>query len=513
MTAHLNPKLQVSLLTAVRFVTAALRVAGISTLPYILLQEDLPRLVVLAGALLALELLDGLAEKSSSWILRLIEDDLSHAVFVHPKLYEDGADAFRDGLVSCALRGTSLTDVQRLVLLWATPVTAVALLARDGNYWPVLCLAGSALVLWGLVDGPGRTGTFLASRHEKHNNQEHRTRNNLVGSKYLKLLLANGTRGQAERSYAASQAATRPMAQCWTLGLTGGGLLVACVGLSGTVTAALPASIGTVFFPPILIVFLFLGVTRITSSVDAVLRVLELHSVAQSRRQSRAEKTRDTAQDPAPEQAGPSVTVQNLKHRYPGSSWELRLGSWTIHPEQRWLVQGKNGAGKSTLLKILAGQISPQHGRFSLRGPVYYQQQTIPPLLGALGEIVPTASSPTPVLASYFSASAVLQRIVRNSQPGGELSFRVPGSDTTLSPGEAQVLLLARAVSWAEQNPHGTILLDEPLSALDVDESRIALEHLCQVKSAVVLVNHMGESCPGLRTLQVDSTKVGLQSV
>lgn len=144
---------------------------------------------------------------------------------------------------------------------------------------------------------------------------------------------------------------------------------------------------------------------------------------------------------------------------------------------ERLLITGPNGAGKSTLLRVLAGELTPDHGTVIRRGRAgYLAQEPHPPVPGQ-------------TLLSAFAQG-------RSGQPGdhterllslglftrAQLTNRVED----LSTGQRQRLELARLVS----EPAELLLLDEPTNHLSpglVEELETAL---ADYRGALVVVSH-----------------------
>jgi molybdate transport system ATP-binding protein len=165
-------------------------------------------------------------------------------------------------------------------------------------------------------------------------------------------------------------------------------------------------------------------------------------------------------------------------------------------------VLGPNGAGKSTLLGVLAGLLRPDEGRVRLGDRVLTdtaagvhlpphrrgvgllaQQALLFPHLSALANV---AFGPRAAGTPRRRAEQVAQELL-DDVDAGELRHRRPSQ---LSGGQAQRVALARALAPRPD----LLLLDEPLSALDVDVAPVMRSLLRRVvrddKRTAVLVTH-----------------------
>jgi simple sugar transport system ATP-binding protein len=170
---------------------------------------------------------------------------------------------------------------------------------------------------------------------------------------------------------------------------------------------------------------------------------------------------------------------------------------------------GDNGAGKSTLMKIIAGVLQPSLGHVALDGePVAFPDPAAAAAAGISTVYQDLAlAMERDVVANFFLGREVLaghwlgQRLgwldrrtmrERTAQALATLHARIPNIDARckdLSGGQRQALAIARASAWCER----VLLLDEPTSALGVEQQREVLDLIRRVRdlgAAVILVSH-----------------------
>ncbi|MFP4234576.1 MAG: ABC transporter ATP-binding protein [Nitriliruptoraceae bacterium] len=186
----------------------------------------------------------------------------------------------------------------------------------------------------------------------------------------------------------------------------------------------------------------------------------------------------------------------------------LRLGTLDLDitlaaaPGEVVAVLGPNGAGKTTVLRALAGLLPLTRGRVSLDGRiledvaagvrtppqqrrvgVVFQQQLLFPNLTVLENVAfGLRTRGVPREEARARARAWVERV--------GLADRLSARPGALSGGQAQRVALARALA----SEPGLLLLDEPLSALDVDARRSVRHelrrHLEAFTGPVLLITH-----------------------
>ena len=176
-----------------------------------------------------------------------------------------------------------------------------------------------------------------------------------------------------------------------------------------------------------------------------------------------------------------AVTTNELSVAY-GTT--LALDRLTIDvPEGRSVaVIGPNGCGKSTLLKALAGIVDPTAGRYSTPpgAPAIVLQST------DIDRNVPISARDTVAMARYPALGLVRRfraddwRIVDEAMERMQIAGLGDRRIHHLSGGQRQRVLVAQGL--AQQSP--ILLLDEPLTGLDVTSRQVILDVLDEEKAA-----------------------------
>lgn len=177
--------------------------------------------------------------------------------------------------------------------------------------------------------------------------------------------------------------------------------------------------------------------------------------------------------------------VENLTYQT-GRKTLLQQVSFRARPGELLAVVGANGAGKSTLLRLLSGDLAPTHGTVHFDGQplaqwpapalakrraVLTQQHTLA-LAFPVAELVMMGRYPhfqgQPSAHDHWIVDAALRTV--------ELCGLAGRSYPTLSGGEQQRAQLARVLAQVWEAQPGFLLLDEPLTGLDLHHQHHTLD-------------------------------------
>ena len=202
------------------------------------------------------------------------------------------------------------------------------------------------------------------------------------------------------------------------------------------------------------------------------------------------------------------LAVRDLTKHY-GGVQALRGVTLQIDAGEVLGLVGDNGAGKSTLLKILSGATFPSSGQVLLDGqPAQFANPAAAHDAGVATVYQDLAlAGQRDVVANFFLGQEKLagnwlaRRIgwldskamaAHTVSELARLRTRIPDvrlASRDLSGGQRQALAIARAVAWTSQ----VLLLDEPTSALGVEQQQQVLDLIRRVRDegiAVLLISH-----------------------
>ncbi len=156
----------------------------------------------------------------------------------------------------------------------------------------------------------------------------------------------------------------------------------------------------------------------------------------------------------------------------------LRGINFSVRPGEFIAILGSNGAGKSTLIKLLSGEYQPSEGLIKLHGNAISNYADLD-----LAAIRATMSQQHQVTADFSVEEVVMMgryphysgqpkandlAIVQKAMELCGITLLAERSILSLSGGERQRAHLARILAQIWEQPQALLLLDEPISAMDV---------------------------------------------
>lgn len=195
------------------------------------------------------------------------------------------------------------------------------------------------------------------------------------------------------------------------------------------------------------------------------------------------------------------LEIQNLTKKF-GSQPVVHDVSLNVYHGQHLIILGPSGCGKSTLLKLIAGLISPSHGKILFKGtditrlkthdrhiPLVFQDHLLFPHMN-VSENIAFGLGASKIKKKGHLNQVDSNREVRQMLQRVQLSEFEKRYPSQLSGGQRQRVALARAMILRPQ----LILMDEPLSHLD-SHLRMEMRHLildlcATYNTTLVMVTH-----------------------
>jgi len=199
----------------------------------------------------------------------------------------------------------------------------------------------------------------------------------------------------------------------------------------------------------------------------------------------------------------PMIELQGISKNF-GSVKALQDVSCCFYPDEVVGLVGDNGAGKSTLVKIIAGAIRPNKGKIlvdgspvSIRNPLDSMDLGIAVVYQNLALVDQRDVVSNIFLGRELVKGVVLDRKKMNKEAGRvlkELDIKIPSLKTevgVLSGGQRQAIAVTRSIRHGEKKR--LVIMDEPVAALGVAESRKVLSLISRLKEqgiTVIVISH-----------------------
>ena len=207
-----------------------------------------------------------------------------------------------------------------------------------------------------------------------------------------------------------------------------------------------------------------------------------------------------------PSSTAPVLAVRELRKRF-AETTALDGVTFEVRPHEVVGLIGENGAGKSTLLKMLVGLAQPDSGSIELRGErvrmrgiaqagaagigMVFQEQSLIPNLTVAENILLGAEGPAVVGGLYRWGELRRRAQVQLDKIGSDIS--TDAVTESLSFADRQLVEIAKVLATEERtNAEPVVLLDEPTSVLDRDETEVLFAQIerLRTRASVVFVSH-----------------------
>lgn len=202
----------------------------------------------------------------------------------------------------------------------------------------------------------------------------------------------------------------------------------------------------------------------------------------------------------------PVLAVRDLRKRF-AETTALDGVTFEVRAHEVVGLIGENGAGKSTLLKTLVGLAQPDTGSIELRGEkvrmrgiaqagaagigMVFQEQSLIPNLTVAENILLGAEGAAVVGGVYRWRELRRLAQVQLDKIGSTIS--VDAITEQLSFADRQLVEIAKVLATEERtNAEPVVLLDEPTSVLDRDETELLFAQIerLRTRASVVFVSH-----------------------
>lgn len=191
-------------------------------------------------------------------------------------------------------------------------------------------------------------------------------------------------------------------------------------------------------------------------------------------------KTLDFSFRSAPYPKKHVLDIQNISFSYDPERPLIRDFNIAVKAGERICIIGKNGKGKTTLLKLLAGTLTPRHGKIDCNPNVkkgFFEQTNVKDLIG-------TRTVEDEILLSHPDVDRQMARNICGAMMfEGDSALK---KIDVLSGGEKSRVMLGKLLV----TPVNLLLLDEPTNHLDMESCDALLAAIDNFDGTVIMVTH-----------------------
>jgi ATP-binding cassette subfamily B protein AbcA/BmrA len=190
------------------------------------------------------------------------------------------------------------------------------------------------------------------------------------------------------------------------------------------------------------------------------------------------------------------IEVENINFQYENNLIIKNL-SFKIKKNSFNIIKGKSGSGKSTLANILLGELVPQQGKvlvdnvpildalYSWRKKISYISQNINLIDDSFIKNIAYGIPDQLIDKNKVVACAKISQINNFIlEQKNQYETRVGEFGKLISQGQAQRIVIARALYSNTE----FLILDEPTSSLDDENSKLFMEDLKKIKNITILM-------------------------
>jgi ABC-type multidrug transport system fused ATPase/permease subunit len=190
-----------------------------------------------------------------------------------------------------------------------------------------------------------------------------------------------------------------------------------------------------------------------------------------------------------------SIKIKNLYFAYSDDKKIIDNKSFQFNKNEKYLIAGKSGSGKTTFIELLLGFKKAKQGQFMIDSQNYdpiedfcwkklfgYVPQEVSLLNDTLLSNIAFGEDLNSV--DYNKAQIALNSM--NLGDNFHLDFSIKNFGSNISGGEKQRVGICRALYF---NPE-ILILDEPTSALNVEDSKKIMKDILNLNKTIIVISH-----------------------